>query len=195
MTSLLLLLPSFQPMPADPVFQHLWLLCLGVMLLNVAIWHVRLARLVSAGRASREEVSRFLRGVLVALTGYSLAAEAIVLGAGWPSALCFYSGAWSSPGTLAMLVLTGGCYVLLLWWVWAGEGADILARLGPALGRRVRDEPYSPTAVRVFITAMLAVVCVGIVINRSMTGPVPGCPAPGDAATAGPSVAADGEPG
>ena len=69
-------------MPENPLFQHFWLLFLGVMLLNVPFWHVRLARLVAAGRASREEVSRFLGGTVAALAGYSLAAEAIVLGAG-----------------------------------------------------------------------------------------------------------------
>ena len=80
-----------------------------------------------------------------------------------------------------MPVLTGGCYVLLLWWVWAGGGADTLARLGPALGRRVREEPYSPSTVRIFVAALLVVVCVGIVINRTVTGPIPGCPVPGHA--------------
>ncbi|MFL5541452.1 MAG: hypothetical protein ACJ8J0_20870 [Longimicrobiaceae bacterium] len=183
-------------MPANPLFQHFWLLFLVLMLVNVAIWRSRLARLVTAGRASQAEVSRFLRGAVVAFTGYSLAAEAIVLGAGWPSALCVYSGSWSSPGTLAMLVLTGSCYLLLLWWVWAGGGADTLARLGPALGRRMREEPYSPAAVRVFVTALLAVVCAGAVINRTAVAPVPGCAAPADAAAAaGPAVAPDGQPG
>jgi hypothetical protein len=176
-------------MPANPLLQNFWLLFLGIMLVNVVIWRVRLAQLVTDGRASQEEVARFLRGAVVAIVGYSLAAEAIVLAAGWPSALCFYSGPWSSPGTLAMLVLTGGCYALLLRWVWAGGGDDTLARLGPALGRRMREEPDSPATVRVFVTAMLVLLCVGFVVNRAVMGPIPGCPAPADAAVvAGPAA-------
>jgi hypothetical protein len=163
----------------DLLFQHFWLLLLGMMLVNVAVWRSRLARLVTLGQVSQTEVSRFLRGAVVAVTGYSLAAETIVLVAGWPDdPLCVYSRPWSSPGLLAMLGLTWSCYVLLLWWVWAGGGADTLARLGPALRRRLRTEPYSPTAVRLFITGFLLVVTVGTVVTLTLMAPIPGCAAP-----------------
>ena len=54
------------------ILRHFWLLFLIVMLINVAIWRTRLAALVSARRASEEEVDGFIRGLAIAIIGYAL---------------------------------------------------------------------------------------------------------------------------
>lgn len=163
-------------MPDGFVFRHFWLLFLAVMLVNVAIWRRRLDAAVAAGQATREDVSGFLRGAAVALAVYSLAAEAIVLAAGWPNALCFYGEPWSAPGALAMWALTLLAWALLLAWVWLGAGAERLARLGPVLTARPQSgRTYSARQVRLYVTGLIALVAVGLAVTLPVMPPMPRC--------------------
>lgn len=171
-------------MPPDPfsgtfliLMRYFWLVFLAVMLVNVAIWRTRLRELVTAGRATREEVDRFLRGAVVVIVLWSLAAEATILATGWVTPLCFYASSLTEPGVILVLAQSALVAGLLLWWVWVGRGADTIARLGPALFSRgrIRERPYSSRVVRAVVTLWVVAALVGLVVERATTGPVPGC--------------------
>lgn len=158
------------------ILRHFWLLFLVVMLINVAIWRARLTALVSAGRASEEEVDRFIRGLAIAVIGYALVSEAIMLVAGWPNPLCVYTEPMTSPGVVASYLSTVVVWALLLWWVWRGPGAELLSRLGPGLMRPpARPTAYTPRQVRVVVTVLLAIAALAFVIGLQMQPPMPSC--------------------
>jgi hypothetical protein len=158
------------------ILRHFWLLFLVVMLINVAIWRTRLAALVSAGRASEDEVDGFIRGLVIAVVGFALASEAIVLAAGWPNPLCIYSEPLTSPGVVASFGVTLVLWAALMWWVWRGQGADLLARLGPALMRPpMRPAAYTPRQVRLAVSIVMAFAVIALVIGLQMQPPMPSC--------------------
>jgi hypothetical protein len=161
-------------MPDSLLLRHFWLVFLALMLLNIAIWRRRLQKLVAAGRASEAEVGGFLRGTTIGVIIFALTGEAIVLATGWRSPTCVYGEPWSAPGAIATWTLQIGTWALLVWWLWAGRGAETLARLGPALGRgRVRDRPYTKRQMRVFGSLLLAIAATVAVLNVA-EAPKPG---------------------
>lgn len=166
-------------MPDNPLLRHFWLLVLVVMFVNVAIWRRRLEEFVAAGRASRDEAARFLRGVVIAAVVITLVGEAVSLAAGWPNVLCVYGEPWTAPAALVMWGITAATWVLALWWVWRGRGAEMLARLAPALGgRAVRERTYTPRQVRLVVTGVVALSAVGTIVNRAVSPTtVPRCTA------------------
>lgn len=165
-------------MPDNPFFRHFWLLVLVMMLANIALWRRRLVALVAAGRVSRDEVARFLRGAVIITVVVPLVAEAVALAAGWPNALCFYSEPWTAPAALVMWGLTAATSALVLWWVWRGRGAEALARLGPALGgRTARERSYTPRQVRLVVTGVVVLSAVGTIVNRAVSPTMPRCTA------------------
>jgi hypothetical protein len=156
--------------------KHFWLFFLGLMLINVAILRPKMLALATEGRATRDDVDRFVRGAVIVLIVYSLAAEIIVLAAGWPNPLCVYTEPLTSAGVLASLGLTVAAWLLLLWWVWRGQGAHLLGRLGPALVRGpVRSTSYSPRQVQLAVTSLIALILVGLPIALSIQPPELSC--------------------
>ena len=146
------------------------------MLLNVAILRPRLLSLVATGRVTRAEVDQFIRGAVISLVVFALLAEAIVLAAGWPNPLCVYTEPRTSPGVVASWGLTVIAWALLFWWVWRGRGADLLARLGPALMRgQVRATAYTPRQVRLATAALIAIMAVSLAMNLLMQRPDLSC--------------------
>ena len=155
------------------LLRHFWLLALVVMLVNLALWRARLA---SAGHVARDEAREFIRGAAIAFAVLALAAEVIVIMAGWPNPFCMYTDPPSAPGVLPMWGLGMFSWALLLWWVWRGRGADMLARVGPALMRpRVRPGTYTARQVRIFVTAAVVLTAVGTGIMLSVGPPMPEC--------------------
>lgn len=146
------------------------------MLLNIAILRPRLLAMAAGGRATRAEVDRFIRGAVIALVAFALLGEAIVLAAGWPNPLCVYTEPSTSPGVVASWGLTFAAWALLLWWVWRDRGADLLARLGPALMQgQVRATAYTPRQVRFALTTLMVIMAVGLAIMLPMQLPVLSC--------------------
>ena len=163
-------------MPDTPILRHFWLAVLAVMLVNLVIWRQRLKAVVATGQATREEARGFLRGVAIVVAVFSLAGEGIVLAAGWPNPLCFYSEPWSAPGALAMWALTALAWGGLLGWVWLGGGAERLARLGAVLvAKPLPGRTYSARQVRLYVTGMIAVIAIGLAINFTVMPRLPRC--------------------
>lgn len=136
--------------------RYFWFLCAAIMLANVLIWRRRLRTLVDAGGMTEQEMNGFIRGAALWLAGPPVLLGVIGLVAGWPDPFC--AGILSFDGvarTAASLVILC-CWAMLLWWVWAGNGADVLGRLGPALSNPPRyDRRYPPRLVQVAITALV----------------------------------------
>lgn len=145
--------PELATGPAPTILRHFWLLFVAVMVVNVVIWRRRLRELEAAGRTTREEADRFLRGALIVFVGFGLLNEVLMIAVGPDNFFCVPA---VSTSPLFLVVLAQGALTsgLLLWWVWRGGGADTLARLGPALASRgrIRERPYSPRVVRALIT-------------------------------------------
>jgi hypothetical protein len=154
-------------MPA-PVFRYFWLLFIAVMLVNAAIWRHRLRQLEALGGVSRVEADRFLRGAVIAVVAFALASEVILALSGWPEPQCLVSGPLTAPATLATAAVTLVAWTLLLWWVWVGQGAQTLARVGPAIFSRgrVTKREYSASLVRAVVTGIVVMSLIGSVIAR-----------------------------
>jgi hypothetical protein len=155
------------------IFEYFWFVCAAFMLINVLVLRRRLATTVARGNATAAETERFVRWAGACLIGGPLTLGVIGLAAGWPSPFC--AGVLSFgdvPRSLVSLVTLAG-WVLLLWWVWRGDGAAFLSRVGPALSQRPDyDKSYPPHLVRLAVTAMVLVSGVGaIVVSRRMPLP------------------------
>ena len=161
------------------VFRYFWFLCALLMLINVVIWRRRLMVVVARGVATQREMDGFLRWAALGLVGGSILLGLIGLAARWSSPLCAGMLSFADvPRTLvSAVVILGG--LALLSWVWRGNGADFLARVGPALGQRPSyDRRYSPAIVRAVVTLLILGSGLGSTIMwRTM--PIPaelGCP-------------------
>lgn len=141
-------------MPA--IFKYFWFLCAAIMLVNVFVWRRRLRVTVDRGIATNAEVERFVWWVGAWLVGGPIVLGVIGLAAGWRSPFCAEIFSFdTAPRLLTSMVNVGACGTLL-WWVWRGSGADFLGRVGPALATNPSyKKRYSPTAVRLTITALV----------------------------------------
>ena len=165
-------------MPA--IFRYFWFIAAGIMLINVFIWKRRLAPLVERGVVSQGEATGFLRGATIWLVGGSLVAGFISLWAGWPFPLCAGILSFADIPSMLMSVLAIAGWAALLWWVWRGNGADLLSRILPELDRRGPRFRPSPRMVRVMATALTIIsgVASPILFRRMPADPAMGCPAP-----------------
>jgi len=154
-------------MPAS-LFRYFWLLFIAVMLVNAAIWRHRLRQLEALGGVSRAEADRFLRGAVIAIVLFALVSELILALTGWPLPACLLSAPLTTPAPLAMAAITLVAWGLLLWWVWVGQGAQTLARVGPALFTRgqVTKREYSASVVRAAVTGIVVVSFIGSFVAR-----------------------------
>jgi hypothetical protein len=155
------------------LFRYFWFIAAGFMLVNIVVWRRRLAVVVTNGAATTDEVNRFVRGLVLWLVGMPVLIGTIAVGAGWDSPFCagMFSFGNAAQSLISVIGLTGG--LVLMWWIWRGNGADVLARIGPALGNRpVYDRPYSPRTVRLVVTALLLISNVGAAVNYRIIGSI-----------------------
>jgi len=161
--------------------RYFWFVCAIAMAVNVAILRSRLATLVSRGAVSQAEADRFTRWAALWLIGGPTVLGVIGLAARWPMPFCAGVLEFDSlPRALSSLVILAA-WIALLWWVWGEAGADLLSRIGPALGRSPSyDKAYSPRRVRLAVTALVLISAVGAVVaSRSIpASPDITCPAP-----------------
>lgn len=144
------------------MFRHFWLLSLGVLLLNLAIWHRRAGELIKAGEVSEDERDDFIRRLAVAIVLFCLTMQAVVWITGESRPACLAAFPPRTAASLASSVVTLAVWVALLWWVWTGRGAQQLARFGPALHGRLRSRGhFTPGQIRWAVTAFVGVSALG----------------------------------
>ena len=160
------------------IFRYFWFIGAAFMLVNIMIWRGRLSGLIERGILSRDEVDQVVRGAIAWLVVSPCVLGLIALAAHWSSPFCAgYFEFGTVPQAATSLVMIGG-WVALLLWIWRGNGATLIARVGPALSARPADS-YSPRLVRLTITAMVLVSAVGSAFTWRTMPDAPGlaCPA------------------
>jgi hypothetical protein len=110
-------------------------------------------------------MKQFTTWACICLVGGPILLGLVGVVAGWSSPLCSGIMRFSDvPSTLVSLITFAG-WLGFLWWVWRGNGADFLSRVAPALAQRpAYDKSYSPSMVRLAVTAMFVVGGVGSVL-------------------------------
>lgn len=160
------------------VFRYFWLLTLGIVLVNVALWHRRADTLVRQGRITEAERHRFTWGAALTLGGFCALVQTIVWITGESRPACLGAFPPTTPASIASSLLTLVAWAALLWWVWRGRGAERLARLGPALlPRPLAKSSHTSRQVRRFVTGFVIVAVVGGIIASRIAPPPPDCAA------------------
>ena len=139
------------------LFRHAALFTLAFVFLNLVIAWQRLPAAAEAGIITLPIGRRLLLRVFAFFAVVFGAQEAIVLAAGWPSALCLYTRPPSDPFVIAMWAVQFLASAWILWWVWRDQGAIVLGRLGTLFARQAESPAsYSPARVRAFVTLIVA---------------------------------------
>jgi hypothetical protein len=146
--------------------RYFWFICAVFMLVNLSIWRGRVTALVDRGVIGQAEADQFLRLATVWLVGGPCLLGLISVAASWSSPLCagFLEFSSTSQALTSVIIIAG--WTSLLWWVWLGSGAALLARVGPAITARSSDPVYSRQSVRLAITFLVLISAVGGVITR-----------------------------
>ena len=140
------------------IFRYFWILVAGVMLLNITIWRKRLAPLIDRGTVTKAEVDRFVKWAGVWLVGGPIVVGLTALAAGWSTPFCAGILLFDDVPRATWEALASRNPCALLWWVWRANGADFLARVGPALTQRSTSaRQFSPALVRLAVTAFVLI--------------------------------------
>jgi hypothetical protein len=162
------------------VLRYFWFFGAAVMLINVLTWRRRLMSLVDRGIVTKSEVDRFITWAGIWFVGGPISAGLIAVAAGWSTPFCAGMVSFADIPRSLIALLTIASWVALLWWVWRGNGADFLARIGPALARPPRQpRVVSPALIRVGITAFVGLTAITTpILWRTMPrSPEMDCPA------------------
>lgn len=112
--------------------RHWALFIFAFVALSLFMAWQRLPAAAEAGIMSVPNGRRLLLRVL-AFFGVVLGAqEAIVLTAGWATALCVYTRPASDPFVIAMLAVQFLASAWTIWWVWRGQGPSSSDASGPS---------------------------------------------------------------
>jgi len=171
--------PNAQPLATPEIMRYFWFFAAAIMALNVGFWRRRLLVAVDRGKATRAEVDSFLLWVGAWLVGAPIALGVSGLAAGWSSPTCLLGASASSPPMVTLAIVSVAGAAILLRWVWRGNGADFLARVGAAFQQRPDyDKVYAPASVRVYITFVVVLLVLSPVTTLVMpTSSAPdGCP-------------------
>lgn len=152
------------------ISRNFWFLFAAFMLVVIVIWRRRLTTLVGQGAITKAELQRVARLAAVWLVVVPCILGIIAVAAGWSSPACSGTLAFDDPAramTSAIELLT---WVALLWWVWRSNGADLLARIGPALWRgNLQGATYAPQKIRLVITLLVFVSAIGPYVTGRAT--------------------------
>jgi hypothetical protein len=138
------------------LFRYSWFFCAAIMLVNVAVWRRQLPKLVEAGTITAHEMNGFARSAVLWLAGPPVLLGVIGVAAGWSDPFCAGILSFDGVARTATSLVVLGCWAALMWWVWAGNGAEFLGRVGPALSNPPRyDRRYPPRVVQVAVTVLV----------------------------------------
>ena len=165
------------------IAHYLWPLTLAVVLVNVALGYWRSRALVSSGRITEEERTSFSGSAVLLSSVYCLFQWSIQAASHTPDPLCLLAFPPHGRFAVASWLVAVSTLALVLRWLWRGDGADLLARLGPAYLRGSINRQLTARQVRLVLTAVLLVSVGGNIIFQ-LTAPS------GASACAGPSAAA-----
>ena len=145
----------------------------GPLVVYYYLYRVRRAAapLITAGRLTEEERSEFLRAVILYVTFFSVVP--VVYGSIRAGTLPLSFTPFGPPPPISWsgeLMLAVGL-LLPLHWVWRGNGAELLAKMGPAFSHGMEAERWTPSWVRRIVTAIV-VLSVGVHLAR-VTGMIP----------------------
>jgi hypothetical protein len=151
---------------------HIWLVGLLAMFLNVVIGRVRMRAMVARGALTDREANRFcLNAAVVLVVVYGLF-EIVMLLTGL-SAQCQLLLPLTQPSSWPFHGLTLLCGAALLFWVWKRGGDRTLAKFAPAFMRGAgRDTSYTPGQVRLWSTVTL-VIAWGGYLGMRFAAPMP----------------------
>jgi hypothetical protein len=162
------------------LFRYFWFLLAAAMMVNIVVWQRRLRGVVERGVATKAEVARAVRWAAVWLVGGPVLLGLISLAAGWSSPFCSGMLSFANIPSSFVAIFTLSSWAAALWWVWRGNGADFLSRVGPALGQRPSyDRTYPLGLVRAAVTLMVMASAIGATIasNTLPVSPELACPA------------------
>jgi len=152
------------------------LLRAAVLGANVVIWHLQLTKQAAAHVVTHHETRRFTRAAAFGLVTPCVVLGSIQLAAGWTDPFCGGVLSFRDPPSAATSMVVLGMWMTILGWVWLGQGAPLLGRIGSALGYRSRRREISPAEVRVAVTALIVVSGVGsTILSRQIPQSEPPC--------------------
>ena len=162
------------------IFRYFWFLAAAVMLVNIVIWRFRIGAVAEGRGVTKAEVDRFVYWTAVWLVGTPLLLGLVSISAGWSSPMCAGMFMFDSVPRILSSAITIAGYTAVLWWVWRGNGARFLSRIGPALNGAAADaKQWSPALVRGVVTAAVVISSIGAAVTwRAMPAMASqGCPA------------------
>jgi hypothetical protein len=133
------------------LFRHSALILVGIVLLNGVIAQRRIpAYVAGSGGGDEPTARRFVWRAATWLVVLFLAMEGLMLASGARSPLCLLPqahpvGQWA----YVAWTLSGAWTLVVVLWVWVGNGAELTARYGPLFARNFRPElRYNPQVIR-----------------------------------------------
>src|SRR5437899_879316 len=117
-------------MTTNLIAHYVWPLTLGVLLVNVASGYWRSRALVRSGRITEEERASFTRSAVLLSSVYCLVQWSIQAASHTPDPLCLLAFPPHGGFAVASWLVAMGTLALVLRWLWQGDGAELLARLG-----------------------------------------------------------------
>ena len=149
----------------DLALRHFWLIILVFVVGgNLLLSRPRLAKLVAMGRITAAECATVQRAYALVIGVPILAWGVYTEVIGAPSPFCAMPFVVRSPVSAATFAVYAATMIALLLWIWRGSGAELLAKVAPALSRWPKyDRTYEPRTVRLGATALVAFSVVGFI--------------------------------
>jgi hypothetical protein len=152
------------------------LFCVAMLGINLLYGRRRAAALVASGRVTSYELNTFAWSTFM-LVGGAFMAFWIVTEIARTDLLCLIVFPPRRAAQLAVWTIQATFSGTTVYWLWARNGADILARLAPAFTRGpVLGREFSPTRVRWLVSAFVIVApLIAIMAQLSHPGIAPAC--------------------
>jgi hypothetical protein len=158
------------------VLRYALFLLAGFLMVNLFLGRRRAAPLVASGRLTQEELDRFARGCALIFGGFFLGGGTLQLLAGYPDPFCLATFPPRNGYGLALWLGQTALSGRIVWWLWAHDGARILAAVAPAFTNGpVLTRTYAPRTVRLFVTAVVVLGPLGNILVQVNQPLLSGC--------------------
>lgn len=112
--------------------------------------------LIEAGVVTRAETDGFVKWAIVLFAGAAIAMWLLQGLAANSNPACLMQVPPTGSSALGLWLLQAIFSAILLWWLWARDGADFLARIAPAFMSGARKQyHYTPKQLRLVITGLV----------------------------------------